>query len=84
MSSRWPVVDSETLLTPSTNEAVHLKMNAAVMNMAFMFGAMQVAKRIPFDDHPEYVRYAQLGYATAQLLCLAVYYFCSVQVRGRI
>ena len=54
------------------------------MNMAFMFGAMQVAKRIPFDDHPEYVRYAQLGYATAQLLCLAVYYFCSVQVRGRI
>ncbi|KAL4402575.1 phosphate transporter (Pho88) [Malassezia pachydermatis] len=44
---------------------------------------MQVAKRIPFDDHPEYVRYAQLGYATAQLLCLAVYYFCSVQIKKK-
>ena len=30
-------------------------MNAAVTNMAIMFGAMQVAKRIPFDENPEYV-----------------------------
>lgn len=57
-------------------------MNAAVTNMAVMFGAMQVAKRIPFDENPEYVRYAQLVYVTSQLLCLAVFYYCSIQVRG--
>ena len=56
-------------------------MNAAVTNMAVMFGAMQVAKRIPFDENPEYVRYAQLVYVTSQLLCLAVFYYCSIQVR---
>lgn len=56
-------------------------MNAAVTNMAVMFGAMQVAKRIPFDENPEYVRYAQLVYITSQLLCLAVFYYCSIQVR---
>ena len=53
-------------------------MNAAVTNMAVMFGAMQVAKRIPFDENPEYVRYAQLVYVTSQLLCLAVFYYCSI------
>lgn len=57
-------------------------MNAALSNMAVMFGAMQVAKRIPFDDHPEYVRYAQVAYLASQLLCLAVFYFCSLQVRA--
>ena len=56
-------------------------MNAAVTNMAVMFGAMQVAKRIPFDENPEYVRYAQLVYVTSQLLCLAVFYYCSILVR---
>ena len=55
-------------------------MNAAVTNMAVLFGAMQVANRIPFDDHPEYVTYARICYATSQLLCLAVFYYCSLQV----
>jgi len=57
-------------------------MNAAVTNMAVLFGAMQVANRIPFDDHPEYVTYARICYATSQLLCLAVFYYCSLQVRS--
>lgn len=58
-------------------------MNAAVTNMAVMFGAMQIAKRIPFDDKPEYVRYAQLVYVVSQLLCLGVFYFCSLQVKKK-
>ncbi|PKI84554.1 hypothetical protein MVES_001745 [Malassezia vespertilionis] len=37
-------------------------MSAAVTNMAVMFGAMQVSKRIPFEDHPEYVHYARMAY----------------------
>ena len=56
-------------------------MNAAIGNMAIMFGAMQVAKRIPFDENPEYVLYARLVYAASQLACLAVFYYCSIQVK---
>ncbi|WFD34062.1 phosphate transporter (Pho88) [Malassezia cuniculi] len=58
-------------------------MNAAVTNMAVMFGAMQIAQRIPFDDKPEYVTYARTGYICAQLTCIAVYYFCSIQVKKK-
>ncbi|SPO21786.1 probable PHO88 - involved in phosphate transport [Ustilago trichophora] len=56
-------------------------MSAAIGNMAFMFGAMQVAKRIPFDDKPEYITYARAGYVAVQLLCLALYYYCSMRVK---
>lgn len=58
-------------------------MNAAVTNMAVMFGAMQVAKRIPFDENPEYVRYAQFAYIASQVLCLGIFYFCSLQVKKK-
>lgn len=58
-------------------------MNAAVTNMAVMFGVMQFAKRIPFDDKPEYVTYARIGYVLAQLGCLAVFYFCSIQIKKK-
>ncbi|KDN46999.1 putative PHO88-involved in phosphate transport [Tilletiaria anomala UBC 951] len=56
-------------------------MSAAITNMALMFGAMQVAKKIPFDDNPEIVVYARLGYVSAQLLCLGVFYYCSIRVK---
>ena len=58
-------------------------MNAAVTNMAVMFGVMQMAKRIPFEDNPEYVLYARVGYVAAQLACLAVFYFCSIQIKKK-
>lgn len=58
-------------------------MNAAVTNMAVMFGVMQFAKRIPFDDQPEYITYARIGYLLAQLGCLAVFYFCSIQIKKK-
>lgn len=58
-------------------------MNAAVTNMAVMFGVMQLAKRIPFEENPDYVTYARIGYLVAQLACLAVYYFCSIQIKKK-
>lgn len=58
-------------------------MNAAVTNMAVMYGSMQLAQRIPFDDQPEYVAYARTGYVVAQLACIAVYYYCSIQVKKK-
>ncbi|PWN41176.1 putative PHO88-involved in phosphate transport [Ceraceosorus guamensis] len=55
--------------------------SAAVMNLAFMFGAMQVAKRIPFDDKPEYIQYARAAYVAAQLFCVLINYFISLRVK---
>ncbi|WFD30919.1 phosphate transporter (Pho88) [Malassezia sp. CBS 17886] len=56
-------------------------MNPAVTNMVVMFGAMQATKRIPFEEKPEYVTYARIGYVIAQLLCLAVFYYCSLKIK---
>ncbi|PWN50385.1 putative PHO88-involved in phosphate transport [Violaceomyces palustris] len=56
-------------------------MNAAVTNMAVMFGAMQIAKRIPFEENPDYILYARAAYVAAQLTCLAIFYFCSIKVK---
>ncbi len=48
--------------------------------MALMFGAMQVAKKIPFDDQPELITYGRIAYVSSQLLCLGVFYYCSIRV----
>jgi hypothetical protein len=45
-----------------------------------MFGTMQVAKRIPFEDKPEYIIYARIAYVAAQLLCLLINYYCTFMV----
>lgn len=45
-----------------------------------MFGAMQVAKRIPFEDQPEYIVYARAAYVAAQLFCLLINYYCTFRV----
>ena len=45
-----------------------------------MFGAMQVAKRIPFDDNPEYIIYARAAYVAAQVFCLLINYYCTFMV----
>lgn len=51
--------------------------------MAFMFGAMQVAKRIPFEDNPDYLLYARISYVSAQLLCLSIFYYCSMRIKRK-
>ncbi|UZJ57259.1 hypothetical protein CBS101457_006579 [Exobasidium rhododendri] len=56
-------------------------MSAAIINLGFMFGAMQVAKRIPFDDNPEYILYARVAYVAAQVFCLLVNYYCTFMVK---
>jgi hypothetical protein len=48
-----------------------------------MFGAMQVAKRIPFDDKPEYILYARAAYVGAQLLCLLINYVISLRIKSK-
>lgn len=54
---------------------------APSLQLAFMFGAMQVAKRVPFDDHPEYITYARAAYVAAQLICVLIGYYCAFRVK---
>lgn len=51
--------------------------------MALMFGAMQVAKKIPFEEQPELVTYARIGYVAVQALLLALFYYCSLKVKAK-
>lgn len=45
-----------------------------------MMGAMQVAKRIPFDENPEYLTYARIAYVAAQVIVLLINYYISMKV----
>ena len=40
---------------------------------------LQVARKIPFDD-PEVLLYARIGYVSAQIVVLAIYFVCSSKV----
>jgi len=57
-------------------------MNAATSNLAISLLVMQVARKIPFDD-PEVLLYARIGYVSAQLIVLAVYFVCSSKIKQR-
>jgi len=56
--------------------------SAAFTNLAVSLGAMQVARRIPFDD-PQVLSYARIGYVTAQLAVLGVYYYVSLKIKKK-
>lgn len=69
-------------LPAHTTESFFAIMNAAVTNMAVMMGAMQVAKRIPFEEEPVYIVYARVAYISAQLLVLLINFYMSMKVSG--
>ncbi|PWN30664.1 putative PHO88-involved in phosphate transport [Jaminaea rosea] len=46
-----------------------------------MQGAMQVAKRIPFEEEPQYLLYARVAYVSAQVICLLINYFISLKIK---
>ncbi|KAG9103000.1 hypothetical protein FRC06_000535 [Ceratobasidium sp. 370] len=48
-------------------------MNPAVTNLMISLGAMQVARKIPFDD-PQVLHYVRFGYIASQIICLATFY----------
>ncbi|KAG0705791.1 inorganic phosphate transporter [Suillus ampliporus] len=57
-------------------------MNSGVQNIVISLGAMQVARRIPFDD-PEVLNYVRIGYVTSQVIIMGVYFFVSYKVRQK-
>jgi len=57
-------------------------MNAGVQNLVISLGAMQLARKIPFDD-PQTLTLIRIAYVGVQLAVLAVYYFISLQIKKK-
>ncbi|KAF8604495.1 putative PHO88-involved in phosphate transport [Ceratobasidium sp. AG-I] len=57
-------------------------MNPQVTNLMVSLGAMQVARKIPFDD-PEVLFYVRVGYVAAQVICLATFFFVSYKIKAK-
>ncbi|KAH9482027.1 SRP-independent targeting protein 3 [Psilocybe cubensis] len=57
-------------------------MSAGVQNLVISLGAMQLARKIPFDD-PETLNYVRIGYVASQLVVLGVYYYISAVIKKK-
>jgi len=57
-------------------------MNSGVQNLLISLGAMQVARRIPFDD-PEVLNYVRVGYIASQVVILGAYFYVSQKVKQK-
>ncbi|KAL5485920.1 PHO88 [Sanghuangporus weigelae] len=57
-------------------------MSAAVQNLVISLVAMQLARKIPFDD-PEVLNYVRIGYVSVQLLVLSAYYYVSMKIKQK-
>ncbi|KAF6757011.1 inorganic phosphate transporter [Ephemerocybe angulata] len=57
-------------------------MSGGVQNLVISLGAMQLARRIPFDD-PVTLNYVRAGYVTVQLLVLLTYYYVSTKIKAK-
>ncbi|KAG1842509.1 inorganic phosphate transporter [Suillus subalutaceus] len=57
-------------------------MNSGIQNIVISLGAMQVARRIPFDD-PEVLNYVRIGYVTSQVIIMGAYFYVSYKVRQK-
>lgn len=61
---------------------VNAKMNSGIQNIVISLGAMQVARRIPFDD-PDVLNYVRIGYVASQVVIMGAYFFVSYKVRQK-
>ncbi|KIK67292.1 hypothetical protein GYMLUDRAFT_37376 [Collybiopsis luxurians FD-317 M1] len=57
-------------------------MTSAVTNLAISLGAMQLARKIPFED-PQVLNYARIGYALTQVILLGIYYYTSMIIKRK-
>ncbi|KAI5122513.1 hypothetical protein M0805_005241 [Coniferiporia weirii] len=57
-------------------------MSAPVQNLIISLAAMQLARKIPFDD-PQTLNYVRVGYVSVQLLVLATYYYISMKIKQK-
>jgi len=57
-------------------------MNAAVSNLVISLVAMQVARRIDFND-PQILNIVRIAYVSVQAIILATYYYTSIKIKQK-
>ncbi|GAA5895530.1 hypothetical protein JCM8208_005257 [Rhodotorula glutinis] len=57
-------------------------MNPAVANMVLSLGAMQVARKIDFND-PDVLLYVRIFYVGVQALTLGIYYYVTLKIKQK-
>ncbi|KIK02194.1 hypothetical protein K443DRAFT_677834 [Laccaria amethystina LaAM-08-1] len=57
-------------------------MNSGAQNLVISLGAMQLARKIPFED-PLVLNYVRAGYVLAQVIVLGVYYYVSLVIKRK-
>ncbi|EKM57843.1 uncharacterized protein PHACADRAFT_251719 [Phanerochaete carnosa HHB-10118-sp] len=57
-------------------------MNAATSNLVLSIGAMQLARKIPFED-PQVLTYVRVAYVAVQVIVLGVYYFITAKIKAK-
>jgi hypothetical protein len=57
-------------------------MNAGVQNLVISLAAMQLARKVPFDD-PTVLLYVRIGYVVAQVVILGAYYYAVSVVKKK-
>jgi len=57
-------------------------MSSGIQNLVISLGAMQLARKIPFDD-PEVLNYVRIAYVTAQVTVLGIYYYISYTIKRK-
>ncbi|KAI0346208.1 inorganic phosphate transporter [Trametopsis cervina] len=57
-------------------------MNAATSNLVISLGAMQVARKINFDD-PQILTYVRIAYVVVQAVVLGTYYLTSSKIKSK-
>jgi len=57
-------------------------MNSQMQNLVLSLGAMQVARKIPFDD-PDVLLYVRIAYVAVQVIILASYYYVSLKIKEK-
>ncbi|KAG6816611.1 hypothetical protein H0H87_004617 [Tephrocybe sp. NHM501043] len=58
------------------------KMNSGMQNIAISLGAMQLARKIPFDD-PQVLTYVRIAYVVAQVIVIGTYYYTSLKIKAK-
>jgi len=57
-------------------------MNAQLGNLGISLAAMQLARKIPFED-PQVLLYVRIAYVSVQIIVMGVYYWVSMQIKAK-
>jgi len=57
-------------------------MSGAIQNLVISLGAMQLARKIPFEN-PDVLNYVRIGYVASQVIVIGVYYFVAAKIRRK-